>query len=87
MRRRSLFSASPLVAAVRTVPEGKVVAAGTVVAVGTVVVVSKVVAVDTIVVVSTSVSAVDRSIMFIVSLVDCATISITVAVFAGTAID
>ncbi len=64
------------------VAAGTVVAVSTVVAVGAVVAVGKVVAVDTFVEVSTSISAVDRSIMFIVSLVDCATIAKTVSVVA-----
>ncbi len=73
-----------MVAAVRTVSEGKVVAAGTVVTIGTLVsAVGKVVAFDTVV----AVSAVDRSTMFIVSLVECSAIAKAVAVFAGTAID
>ncbi len=87
MRRRSFFSSSPLVAVVRTVSAGKVVAAGTVVAVGTLVAVGKVVAVNTVVAVSTSISAADRSTMFTVSLVDCATIALTVSVYADAAID
>ncbi len=75
-----------VVAAGKVVATGTVVAAGTMVAVGTLVAVGKVVAVDAVVAVSTSVSAVDRSTTFTVSLVDCATIAITVVVCPGAAI-